>query len=218
MPTPTFPGGIRALREKELHALFVIVGLLFIVFLALPMVLVLGRSVMDGSGSFTLANYAAVFSDPDFITSIVNSLKVSAAAALVSVLFAFLLSYSVNCTNLPAPAKKAITLLTQVPMLLPTITYGFAIIYSFGRQSLLTNLLGFQLFDIYGFNGLLIGYVIYTLPTSFILINNSFQFVDKRFMIVSRIMGDSPASTFVRTIVRPPWRDPCAWRSSSRSS
>lgn len=49
MPTPAFAGGIRGLREKELHALFVIVGLLFIVFLALPMVLVLGRSVMDGS-------------------------------------------------------------------------------------------------------------------------------------------------------------------------
>ena len=42
-------------------------------------------------------------------------------------------------------------------MLLPTITYGFAIIYSFGRQGLLTQLFGVQLFDIYGFNGLLFG-------------------------------------------------------------
>lgn len=97
---------MRALREKELHALFVIVGLLFIVFLALPLVLVLGRSVMDASGAFTLANYAAVFSDPEFVGSIINSLKVSAAAALISVAFAFLLSYSVNYTNLPTPAKS----------------------------------------------------------------------------------------------------------------
>ena len=42
-------------------------------------------------------------------------------------------------------------------MLLPTITYGFAIIYSFGKQGLLTKLFGRQLFDIYGFNGLLFG-------------------------------------------------------------
>ena len=48
------------------------------------------------------------------------------------------------------------------PMLLPTITYGFAIIYSFGKQGLLTRILGFQLFDIYGFWGLLLGCLLYT--------------------------------------------------------
>ena len=54
-------------------------------------------------------------------------------------------------------------------MLLPTLTYGFAIIYSFGKQGLLTHLFGHQLFEIYGFNGLLLGYVIYTLPISFMM-------------------------------------------------
>ena len=49
-------------------------------------------------------------------------------------------------------------------MLLPTITYGFAIIYSFGKQGLLTRILGFQLFDIYGFWGPLLG----TLAASFV--------------------------------------------------
>lgn len=58
-------------------------------------------------------------------------------------------------------------------MLLPTITYGFAIIYSFGKQGLVTRLLGRQLFDIYGYGGLLLGYVVYTLPVSFLLIQNT---------------------------------------------
>lgn len=190
-------------REKELTALFAVVALLFVVFLVLPMVLVVARSFLSADGAVTLANFTAIFSDPDFVRSIFNSLTVSATAALVSTGLAFLLSYTVNCTNLPSGARKAISLLTQMPMLLPTITYGFAIIYSFGRQGLLTNVLGFQPFDIYGFNGLLIGYVIYTLPTAFLLINNSFQFVDKRFMIVSRIMGDSGPATFANTILRP---------------
>ena len=88
-------------------------------------------------------------------------------------------------------------------MLLPTITYGFAIIYSFGRQGLLTQLFGVQLFDIYGFNGLLFGYVIYTLPISFMLILNTMGFIDKKFMVVSRVMGDSPLRTFWQTIIRP---------------
>lgn len=93
--------------------------------------------------------------------------------------------------------------LAVLPMLLPTITYGFAIIYSFGKQGLLTRLFGRQLFDIYGFNGLLFGYVIYTLPISFMLILNTMGFIDKKFMIVSRVMGDKPIQTFWQTIIRP---------------
>ena len=189
--------------EWELRMLFVAVAAVFSAFFAVPLVFAVAQSFVSADGGFTVSNYAEVLSDTDFAGSVINSLVVSAAASSVSVVLAFLLSYTVNCTNLPAVAKKAITLLTQAPMLLPTITYGFAIIYSFGRQGLLTEILGFQPFDIYGFNGLMIGYVIYTLPTAFLLINNSFQFVDKRFAIVSRIMGDKPASTFFRTTVRP---------------
>ena len=74
-------------------------------------------------------------------------------------------------------------------MLLPTITYGFAIIYSFGKQGLITKLFGKQIFDIYGFKGLVLGYVIYTLPIAFILINNTMLYIDKSFITVSRIIG-----------------------------
>ena len=157
----------------------------------------------SGDGAATLSNYGAIIAQPEFLTSVLNSLKVAGASALVSVLLAFLLAYTVNCTNVPSGLKKAVCLLTQVPMLLPTITYGFAIIYSFGNQGLITRLFGTQLFDIYGFTGLMIGYVIYTLPTCFLLINNSFQFVDKKFIIVSHIMGDKPWTTFLNTILRP---------------
>lgn len=196
-------GTLRVTNDWELRVLFVVVIAVFAVFFVMPLVLVAGTSLMGQDGSLTVKNYTDVFSDADFVTSIFNSLKVSLSAAFVSVALAFLLAYTVNCTNIPNGMGKAVTVMAQMPMLLPTITYGFAIIYSFGRQGFLTELLGFQPFDIYGFNGLLIGYVLYTLPTAFLLINNGFQFVDKRFMIVSRIMGDSSGATFLRTIVQP---------------
>lgn len=194
---------IGALKEKELRALFVVVAALFVVFLAAPLVMLLGMSFVDEKGVATLANYAAVFSDPSFSLSVINSVKVAAAAAAVSVLFAFILAYTINCTNAFPLLKKALRLLAQLPMLLPTITYGFALIYSFGRQGLITQIFGHPLFDIYGFNGLLIGYVVYTLPTAFLLIDNAFQYIDKRFLLVSRLMGDSPAKTLFQAIVRP---------------
>ncbi|MBT1170749.1 extracellular solute-binding protein [Bifidobacterium sp. SO4] len=190
-------------KQTELWTLLAIVAFCFAVFLVAPMLLVIIRSFTTASGSATLSNYAAVLSRPEFVRSITNSLAVSATSALVAVLLAFLLAYTINCTNVPAGFKKAVGLLAQLPMLLPTITYGFAIIYSFGKQGLITRLFGHQLFDIYGFNGLLMGYVIYTLPTCFLLINNSFQFVDKKFIIVSHIMGDKPLTTFLNTVLRP---------------
>ena len=190
-------------KQTELWTLLAVVAAAFCVFLVVPMALVVVKSFQTGGGAATLDNYAAVFARPEFALSALNSLKVSAASALVAMLLAFLLAYTVNCTNVPGGLKKAITLLTQAPMLLPTITYGFAIIYSFGRQGLITRLLGFQPFDIYGFNGLLIGYVVYTLPTCFLLMHNSFQFVDKKFIIVSHVMGDRPVTTFLNTVLRP---------------
>ncbi|WP_419497646.1 ABC transporter permease subunit, partial [Bifidobacterium pullorum] len=190
-------------KQTELWVLLAVVAVAFCAFLIAPMALVVIKSFQTCDGAATLSNYGAIIAQPEFLTSVLNSLKVAGASALVSVLLAFLLAYTVNCTNVPSGLKKAVCLLTQVPMLLPTITYGFAIIYSFGNQGLITRLFGTQLFDIYGFTGLMIGYVIYTLPTCFLLINNSFQFVDKKFIIVSHIMGDKPWTTFLNTILRP---------------
>ncbi|KFI56020.1 extracellular solute-binding protein [Bifidobacterium callitrichos] len=190
-------------KQTELWTLLVIVAVCFLGFLVVPMILVIIRSFTTAGGAATLENYTTILSRPEFGRSITNSLTVAAVSALVAVILAFLLSYTINCTNVPRGLKKAIALLAQLPMLLPTITYGFAIIYSFGKNGLITQLIGHPLFDIYGFNGLLIGYVIYTLPTCFLLINNSFQFVDKKFIIVSHIMGDKPITTFLNTVLRP---------------
>lgn len=70
-------------------------------------------------------------------------------------------------TGLAQVEQAAYHLCGYPAMFLPTITYGFAIIYSFGKQGLITRLLGRQLFDIYGFFGLMVGYVIYTIPVAF---------------------------------------------------
>lgn len=79
----------------------------------------------------------------------------------------------------------------------------FAIIYSFGKQGLFTKLFGKQLFDIYGINGLLMGYIIYTFPVSFMLIHNTMGYIDRRFFVVSKVMGDSRLTAFKETVLRP---------------
>ena len=167
------------------------------------MVMIFSKSIA-GDGGVTFAHYADILSRRNFGAAFRNSVLVSAAAGLLTTLLAFVLAYTVNYTNVSKAVKKIIKVLAVVPMFLPTITYGFAIIYSFGKQGLITMLLGgHQLFDIYGVPGLMIGYVIYTLPIAFMLLDNTMQYIDKKFMIVSRAMGDSKLRSFITTVVSP---------------
>lgn len=189
-------------KQIEIRAVFWFVVGLFTLFLAVPAGFLLWQSFATGSGP-GLGNYADTLGDARFLTSFGNSFLVSGVSALITTVLAFFLAYTVNNTSLPGCVRRMIGGLTIAPMFLPTITYGFVIIYSFGREGLLTRLLGFQPFEIYGFNGMLLGYVIYTLPIAFLLINNTFKYVDKNFATVSKVMGDSPLRTFMGTTVRP---------------
>lgn len=189
-------------RNKETKLIFLAVALLFGAFLVVPVARLLAKSFLGDSG-ITTAFYKEVFGSRGFITAMGNSFLIAGTSALVTTFLAFLMAYTVHYTNVNKCFKKLIEAAAVLPMLLPTITYGFAIIYSFGREGLLTKLLGKQLFSIYGFKGLLLGYVIYTLPVSFVLLSNAMAYIDKKFMTVSRLMGDKAFATFRMTVMRP---------------
>lgn len=191
-------------KNREIKLIFAAVTLFFAVFLALPMVQILRKSFMrdDGTG-ITVGNYWNVLTGKGFMQALGNSFLISSVSAVITTILAFILAYTIHYTNVSKSYKKWIQRAAVLPMLLPTITYGFAIIYSFGKQGFLTRIFGRQFFDIYGFNGLLIGYIIYTLPVSFLMVLNTMGYIDKKFMVVSRLMGDSPGATFRMTVLRP---------------
>jgi iron(III) transport system permease protein len=189
-------------KKPEILVIYFSIIVLLLSFLVLPLVTLMIQS-FETSHGFTLSNYLSILSNNDIFVAIRNSLKVSTVTAVISTILAFLLAYTINCTRVHPYIKKVIKTGILLPMLLPTITYGFAIMYSFGNEGLITKLVGRNLFEIYGFNGLLMGYVIYTLPAAFLLINNSFKYIDKKFIIVSKLMGDSTVRSFNNTIIRP---------------
>ena len=190
------------IKEKEIKIIFLFVAALFAVFLLIPIARLFIKS-FEFEGSIGLGNYIEVLTGRGFITAFGHSIAISSASAVVTTVLAFILTYTIHYSGIPKTYKLLIRRLAVLPMLLPTITYGFAIIYSFGKQGLITQILGRQLFDIYGFNGLLLGYVIYTLPVLFLLVSNTMEYVDKKFTVVSRIMGDNHIQTFIGTVLRP---------------
>ncbi len=189
-------------KHWELKLIFLILAVVFLAFLAVPAVGLLVKSFL-GEGGLTGSYYLDVFTGKGFLEALGNSFTVAAVAALIAVGIAFVMAYILHYTRLPRGFKRLIQAVATLPMFLPTITYGFAIIYSFGKQGLITRLLGHQLFDIYGFGGLLVGYVIYTVPVAFLLIHNTMGYVDKKTLIVSKAMGDGTLSTFWIAILRP---------------
>lgn len=122
--------------------------------------------------------YHSVLTQKGFLKALGNSFLIAGVSALLTTGLAFFWP-TPFIIQISMQIQKGIEKAAVLPMFLPTLTYGLAIIYSFGKQGFLTKLFGRQLFDIYGFNGLLIGYIIYTLPVSFLLIHNTMGYIDK---------------------------------------
>lgn len=174
----------------------------FIFFLIVPLGYVAIKSFQQ-DGQFTFNVYTEVIKDESIRTAFFNSITVSFLAATITTMIAFILAYAVHFTRMKRWVRKTIQVGITLPMLLPTITYGFVLMYTFGNQGTLTQMIGKPLFSIYGFNGLLIGYVLYTLPIAFVLISNVMQYVDRQFIYVSYLMNDRPIRRFYHTVFRP---------------
>lgn len=156
-----------------------------------------------GENGFTLSYLTAAINEGKIFERLANSVIISLISAVITTILSFIVAFTINYTNLPRWFKQLIAFITMLPMFLPTITYGFAIIYSFGPQGLWNRLLNLPEFNIYGFNGLVMGFVIYTLPIAFLLINNSMRYTDKRQILVARLLGDSKLRMFHNTILKP---------------
>ena len=140
-------------RNKGLMLPYLILAVIFTAFLIVPVLRLLFKSFWTGSG-LSLEYYISVLTGKHFGKILANSFVVSAVAAVLAVLIAFIMAYTVHYTKIPNGVKRILQAIAVLPMFLPTITYGFAIIYSVGKQGLITRLLGHQLFNIYGFGGI----------------------------------------------------------------
>lgn len=188
--------------NKIMKLIFLPILLFFLFFLIVPLLYMFWQSFKIGN-VVTTQNYIEALRNIEIREAFTNSFKVSFIASVITTILAFWLAYAVHFTTMHRHTKKLVQIGITLPMLLPTITYGFVLIYTFGNQGILTKLVGQPLFTIYGYKGLVIGYVLYTLPVAFILMQNSMQYIDKRFLLVSILMHDQPMRRFYHTVYRP---------------
>ena len=129
-------------ERRELKIVFALVVLTLSAVLLYPLGCVLFQSILNGNGSLTLANYTSLLSEPRFWNALSNSFAVSGLSAAIAAVLAFGCAYGLHFTRLNPWAKKVFQIVILLPLFLPSITYGFAVIYSFGRLGLVSQIFG----------------------------------------------------------------------------
>ena len=96
-----------------------------------------------------------------------NSIKVALVSTIISVSLALLLSFCIARSRIRG--KNVFRILLTLPMLIPSISHGWGLIILFGANGIITNMLGLES-NIYGFNGIVIGSVMYSFPIAFLML------------------------------------------------
>ena len=175
---------------------------LYALFLIFPLFRLLKQSLYTADG-FTLANFVKFFSKSYYSQTLVNSLKVSVMATLVTLIIGIPLAYFYNMYEI-----KGKTIM-QVIIILCSMSAPFIGAYSWilllGRNGLLTNIIlnltGYRIGSIYGFNGILLVLSLQLFPLVFLYVSGALKNIDNSLLEASENMGCSGIKRFFKVII-----------------
>jgi iron(III) transport system permease protein len=139
-----------------------------------------------------LQNYTEYFSNPALFSSIQNSLFIAAISTVLTVVAAFGFAYALNRSLMPF--KGAFKMVAMMPILVPSLLPGIALIYLFGNQGMLKWVLMGQ--SIYGPIGIVMGSVFFTFPHALIIISTALSIADQRLYEAADSLRASKWRTF----------------------
>jgi len=192
-------------RFTPAHLLFMLAAGLLVYLVALPIGAILWQSVRADDGSLTLQNYADFFRNSRFLRSSLNTILISLATAVGSVLIAVPLAFGVARTNMRG--KRAVKLAVIMSIASPGFLIALAYIAIGGPNAGYLNVLIRFIFDLDIARGpfnifSLYGFVFLALPGAvaivFITILPAFGNMDPALEEASRIAGAGPAETVWR--------------------
>ncbi|UVL56595.1 putative 2-aminoethylphosphonate ABC transporter permease subunit [Pseudomonas sp. B21-035] len=177
--------------------LFVVGGkwlllLLLTVAVLMPLLAIFWRGFSSDAGQGGgLVAARELFASANFHWLLGNSLKVSLSVAAIVVPLAYLFAYALQRTLIPAKGLwRGISLL---PLLAPSMLPAIALVYLFGNQGLLRELLSD---NIYGFWGIVLGEAIYTFPHALMILLSALSLADARLFDAASSMGAGPWRAF----------------------
>ncbi|HFL3545263.1 TPA: putative 2-aminoethylphosphonate ABC transporter permease subunit, partial [Clostridioides difficile] len=126
--------------------------------------------------------------------SLKNTVFVSVISTVISLTLALVYAYALTRTKIKF--KGFFKSLAMFPMFAPTMMHAIGLVYLFGNQGLVTNLLGVHV-PIYGAVGIILAQIIYVFPQSFQILYISLSSTDYRLYEASNTMGISKIREFI---------------------
>jgi iron(III) transport system permease protein len=139
-----------------------------------------------------LDNFVTYFSTPALAQSIGNSVLIASISTVLVIAIAFGLAYAFNRSRMPF--KGFFRLVMVIPILVPSLLPGIALVYLFGNQGLLKGMM--MGYSIYGPIGIVIGSVFFTLPHALIIISTALAVADQRHYEAAASLRASKWRTF----------------------
>ena len=157
-------------------------------FLYLPLVVVIvfsfspTKSIVGFSG-FTTRWYIKLFNDEALIAALIHSLQVSLTAVSIAVVVGTSGAFFLVRANFPG--KQLFRSLSQLPLILPGIILGIALLILFMN-------LGFEL----SMFSILMGHVCFTTPVIMFQVASRLQRLPRSFEYAAKDLGATPVKTF----------------------
>lgn len=167
----------------------------FVIFLIVPIFTIFSQVFMDNWGNWVgLDNFKTYFESKVLSVAILHSISVSVITALISTVLGLLFAYGITRTNIKL--KGFFRYVAMVPLFLPTMVHGMALIYIFGKMGFVTKY-GIDI-GLYGKTGIIMAEVFYTFPQAFLVLIVALQNADNRLYEAASVLGSNPVKTFFK--------------------
>lgn len=181
--------------EFAQRILIIIMLAWFVIFLIVPIFTIFSQVFMDNLGNWVgLDNFKTYFESKVLSVAIFHSISVSLITALISTVLGLLFAYGITRTNIKL--KGFFRYVAMVPLFLPTMVHGMALIYIFGKMGFFTKY-GIDI-GLYGKTGIIMAEVFYTFPQAFLVLIVALQNADNRLYEAASVLGSNPVKTFFK--------------------
>jgi len=163
-------------------AAFALLAATAVAFIALPLLGLIARAPWSQA--------AAVISSPEALSALRLSLEVSTAAALITVILGVPLAWVL--TRARFPGRSLVRALSVLPLVLPPVVAGVALLAAFGRRGMFGPLLraaGVQL--PFSTAGAIVATAFVSLPLVVLAVESGLRSLDPRFEQAAGAMGAS---------------------------
>jgi iron(III) transport system permease protein len=160
-------------RDPVLFALVLIIMAAIGTFVVYPLIKVLLASFQI-RGDWTTANYELLATRRIYRAALVNSLTVASFVGVIGTALGFVIAFVLTRTNVPF--KRALHLLTLLPIISPPFVGAISILFLFGFNGLVTRqLLQLEDFNIYGRWGVVFSQIFTFAPLAYLSLRGVLQ-------------------------------------------